>query len=213
MSTTIVIAKQPVPGRVKTRLTPPLRPDQAADVAAAALADTLAVASAGPSAHRVLAFDGDPTDWARPGWTVVAQAGGSLDQRLEAAFAAVAAGPALLVGMDTPQLTVAHLDRFDPARYDACLGLAPDGGYWAIGFGEPDLARSAIVGVPMSTGRTGAAQLARLLSLGLRVQLLDELTDVDTIDSALEVARLAPGTRFARVLAAACGALELSGAA
>lgn len=213
MTTTIVIAKQPVPGRVKTRLTPPLRPDQAADVAAAALADTLAVVAAWPDTQRVLAFDGDPTQWTHPGWTVVAQASGSLDQRLEAAFTAVAAGPALLVGMDTPQLTAAQLGRFDPSRYDACLGLAPDGGYWAIGFGEPDMARSAIVGVPMSTERTGAAQLARLLSLGLRVQLLDELTDVDTIHSAHEVARLAPDSRFARALAAACASLELSGAA
>ncbi|MCW2607677.1 MAG: hypothetical protein JWO60_2370, partial [Frankiales bacterium] len=38
----LVLAKQPVPGRVKTRLTPALTPQQAARVAAAALADTLA---------------------------------------------------------------------------------------------------------------------------------------------------------------------------
>ena len=105
--------------------------------------------------------------------------------------------------MDTPQLAGDQLTAFDPERFDACLGLAPDGGYWVIGFRDPAWAGAAIRGVPMSTAHTGAAQLERLRGLGLRVQLLDELTDVDTIDSADEVALLAPDSHFAIALAAA----------
>jgi hypothetical protein len=102
--------------------------------------------------------------------------------------------------MDTPQLRPAELDAFDPHRYDACLGPATDGGYWAIGFADPRVASAAITGVPMSTDTTGAYQLRRLERLGLRTQLLAELTDVDTIESARSVAAAAPDTQFAAAL-------------
>ena len=52
----------------------------------------------------------------------------------------------------------------------------------------------------MSTERTGAEQLERMRAAGLRVQLLEELTDVDTIDAAWTVATAAPSTEFARTL-------------
>ncbi|HEY3630388.1 MAG TPA: DUF2064 domain-containing protein [Jatrophihabitantaceae bacterium] len=201
IGTLIVIAKAPVPGRVKTRLVPPLTYSQAADVAGAALRDTLRVVSTVPARVHLLAFDGDAGPWRPRGWRVVAQPPGGLDARLAAAFAAADPGrPALLVGMDTPQLRPDQLAAFDPARYDAALGPAEDGGYWAIGFRDPALAAETIPGVPMSTADTGAEQLRRLA--GLRVQLLEPLTDVDTIDAAEHVAAQAPATQFARTLAA-----------
>ncbi len=203
MKTIIVIAKEPVAGRVKTRLVPPLTYEQAAAVAGAALLDTLDAVDALDADERVLAFAGDPTAWLRPGWRAVAQPTGGLDLRLAAAFAAVAPGPAVLVGMDTPQLEVGQLAAFDPSRFDACLGPATDGGFWAIGFADPSQAAAAILGVPMSTAHTGADQLERLRALGRPVQVLDELTDVDTVESADEVALLAPASRFARALARA----------
>lgn len=199
--TLVVLAKRPRPGYVKTRLVPPLAHEDAARVAAAALEDTLATASRTPAARRVLALDGDPRDWRPPGWSVVPQDPGGLDRRIAAALGA-AHGPVLLIGMDTPQVRPADLLAFDPTRFDAALGPAPDGGYWAIGLRDPRLAAAAVHGVPMSSERTGSVQLARLRSLGLRVQLLPELTDVDTIDSAAEVARTAPHSRFAAALAA-----------
>lgn len=200
IGTLIVIAKAPVPGRVKTRLVPPLTYSQAADVACAALRDTVHAASAVRADLHLLALDGTPGPWLPSGWRVVAQPAGRLDVRLAAAFAAATPRePALLVGMDTPQLLPAHLAGFDPARYDAALGLATDGGYWAIGLRDPVIAADVIPGVPMSTSWTGAEQLNRMA--GLRVQLLGTLTDVDTIDSAEQVAAIAQGTEFARVLA------------
>ncbi len=199
MTSLIVIAKRPRPGRVKTRLVPPLTHAQAAAVAAAALRDTLRAVDATDADDRVLAFDGRVTGWLAPGWRAVRQPVGGLDERLAAAFGAVS-GPAALVGMDTPQLRPEHLAAFDPQRYDACVGLSTDGGYWAIGLADPSVAAAAIRGVPMSTPRTGAAQLRRLADLGLRVQQLDVLTDVDTIDAAHHVADQAPDTEFAAVL-------------
>src|SRR5439155_13219158 len=99
-------------------------------------------------------LDGEPGSWLRPGWQVLPQADGTLDERLATGFASLPVGPAVLVGMDTPQLAAEYL-RFDAARFDACLGLAADGGFWAIGFRQPSVATEVIRGVPMSTAYTG----------------------------------------------------------
>jgi glycosyltransferase A (GT-A) superfamily protein (DUF2064 family) len=201
LGTVIVLAKQPLPGQAKTRLTPPLRPDQAAGVAAAALSDTLAAAARVDAGAHLLAFEGDPTEWLPTGWRADPQPKGGLDVRMIAAFAAVDQTiPAVLVGMDTPQFRPEQLTAFDTARYDACLGLATDGGYWAIGFADPGVAGTAIGGVPMSTDNTGSIQLARLYRAGLRVQLLDELSDFDTFDAACAIIDQAPHGAFAAAM-------------
>ncbi len=201
MTTLLVIAKAPVAGRSKTRLCPPCTPQQAAGLAAAALADTLAVVAATPGvSRRVLVLDGAPGPWIPNGFDVVAQSDGDLGDRLAAAFAPVQ-GRALLVGMDTPQLTRAHLCRGLAAlsSRDAVLGPAPDGGYWAIGL--HDVEDNVFRGVPMSTAHTGAAQRARIAALGLSCAELPALRDVDTIADARAVAAAAPLTAFARAFA------------
>jgi glycosyltransferase A (GT-A) superfamily protein (DUF2064 family) len=81
-------------------------------------------------------------------------------------------------------------------RHDAVLGPAEDGGYWCIGLRRPD--PSALLGVPMSSTETLAAQRDRLRALELDVADVDTLVDVDTIADAAHVAALAPTTRFAR---------------
>ncbi|BFV60113.1 hypothetical protein KCMC57_up52170 [Kitasatospora sp. CMC57] len=206
--TLLVIAKAPVPGRVKTRLTPPYSPRQAADLAEAALADTLETLSIVPAGERLLVLEGEPGSWLPPGWRVVPQAGGGLDQRLAAAFGHAPPGaPALLVGMDTPQVAAATLAGPLAAGgrggVDAWYGPAADGGFWALGLGRPSerLARRLLVGVPMSTDRTGEELLTRLVRAGLRVHRLPQLTDVDTAETAAEVAGTAPDGGFARCLA------------
>ncbi|MCX4578581.1 glycosyltransferase [Streptomyces sp. NBC_01571] len=197
MSTLLVIAKEPRPGRVKTRLTPPFTPGQAATLAEAALMDTLLAVAATPARRRVLVLDGVPGPWLPPGIDVVPQCAGDLDERLAAAFADCA-GPALLIGMDTPQVTP-ELLTVDFADCDAYFGPAEDGGFWALGLAvpDPDLVR----GVPMSTATTGAAQRERLTAAGLRVRDLPRLRDVDTAYDAGLVAAAAPGGRFAAELA------------
>lgn len=201
-TTLLVIAKEPVAGRVKTRLTPYYSPAEAASLAAAALADTLAVGLSVPARRRVLVLDGTPGSWVPAGYEVAPQVAGGLDERLAAAFG-LCDGPAFLVGMDTPQLSAALLaPAFADAAWrdrDAFFGPAADGGFWGLGLADPrrpELLR----GVPMSTDRTGAVQRARLTEAGLRVHDLPVLRDVDTPQDADEVARLAPHTRFARTV-------------
>jgi glycosyltransferase A (GT-A) superfamily protein (DUF2064 family) len=192
-TTLLVIAKQPVPGRVKTRLVPPCTFEQAAALAEAALADTLQTVLTVPARRRVLVLDGKPGPWLPPGFDIVPQCGGPLDERLAAAFAAVR-GPALLIGMDTPQVTRALL-TVDWLAADAVFGPADDGGFWALGLRVPDPA--LLRGVPMSTPGTGAIQRGRLLAAGLRVTDLPRLRDVDTAADAAVVARQAPRSHFA----------------
>ncbi|WP_336048658.1 TIGR04282 family arsenosugar biosynthesis glycosyltransferase [Streptomyces sp. CA2R101] len=201
-TTLLVIAKEPVPGRVKTRLTPPFTPVEAAELAEAALYDTLQAVRATPARRRVLVLDGRPGHWLPDGFEVRQQGPGGLDERLAAAFAG-STGPTLLIGMDTPQVTPQLLaPALDLGAWDDCdawFGAAEDGGFWALGLAVPD--PRLLRGVPMSTGRTGAAQRARLTAAGLRVRDLPPLRDVDTADDAERVAAEAPGGRFAATLA------------
>jgi glycosyltransferase A (GT-A) superfamily protein (DUF2064 family) len=207
MTTLIVIAKEPLSGRAKTRLHPPLSLEQAAQLAAAAIDDTLAAVADLPASRRILLFDGAHPPRSADGYEIVPQGSGGLDERLAAAFDAVD-GPAMLIGMDTPQLQPADLaPAFAPwGDVEAWFGPAADGGFWALGLGEPrgDLIR----GVPMSRGDTGARQLVRLEAAGLRVGMLRELTDVDTYDDARRVAEVAPATAFARRFARMSIAVE-----
>ena len=198
----LVIAKEPLPGRAKTRLCPPCTPEQAASLAGCALRDTLAVVGRTPARRRVLVFDGDGERWRPPGFELIAQRGEDLAQRLACAFEDVG-GPALLVGMDTPQLTPdllsAGLDALAQEGVDAVFGPTVDGGYWSAGLKTP--LRSVFEGVPMSEPHTWAAQKARIRKLGLRLHEQPILRDVDTFADARIVARQAPDSQFARALA------------
>ncbi|UFS59720.1 TIGR04282 family arsenosugar biosynthesis glycosyltransferase [Subtercola endophyticus] len=217
MLTVVVIAKECVPGRVKTRLTPALSYEQAASVAFASLTDTLEAVNHIAATRRILAFDGNPDNAPdeADGFEIIQQACGGLDTRLAAIFDQCT-GPTLLVGMDTPQLTAADLNaaargmQLAAQHGDAAsawLGFANDGGFWALGMTHPD--GDHIRGVAMSQHNTGRVQLERLLDAGLEVSLLSELIDVDTFADAVDVAALAPHSRFARAFAAAVRAPEL----
>ena len=131
--TVIVLAKEPVPGRVKTRLQPAFSASEAAVLAAAAIEDTRAAVRQCSATRRILAWEGDPTSW-QDGFEVVRQPPGVLNVRLAAALAAALSvptdEPALLIGMDTPQVSAQLLDT-DWEGADAVLGLSEDGGFWS----------------------------------------------------------------------------------
>ena len=204
----VVLAKAPVPGRVKTRLCPPCTPEQAARVAAAAMADTLDAVALARAAFRILVCDAPAA--VPPGWAILGQRGGPLGERLSNAFAdtSMPATATVLVGMDTPQLR--SRDHLDPALHlltcpdgpDAVLGPAVDGGWWALGLRDSSHA-VVLRDIPTSTATTGSATVAALRRRGLRVAALPRLRDVDTAADAHAVApRCPPGSRFARVVAA-----------
>ena len=204
--TVLVTAKAPVAGRAKTRLAAVTGDAVAADLAAAALLDTIAAVAATPGVRGHLALDGDLAEAARgdelaaavDGWTITPQRGDGFAERLVAAHQDAGAGPVLQVGMDTPQLTPDLLlaALADLEAYDACLGPADDGGWWILARHDPAVAEP-LAHVAMSTPTTYADTLAALHDAGHRVTSTATLRDVDTVDDAEAVAALAPGTRFA----------------
>ncbi|KQS09077.1 glycosyltransferase [Curtobacterium sp. Leaf183] len=207
--TVVVIAKECLPGKVKTRLAPAITAEGAARVAAASLDDTLRTVQALPVTRRVLFFDGDVVPDAAAGFDVLHQPDGGLDERLGFLFDTMT-GPTLLVGMDTPQLSADDVAPvLEAPERDAWFGPAEDGGFWSLYLRDPDGAY--LRGVPMSQDDTGAVQRARLVDAGLDVGTLPTLLDVDLIDDAHRVAQLAPDSAFAAALAASPSVLTTGG--
>lgn len=202
--TVAVIAKECVPGRVKTRLSPPLAPHAAAALAQLSLSRTLASVRSLPARRRLLVMDGTPIARDAAQFAVLPQASGGLDERLAAICDAVS-GPLLIIGMDTPQFSRDHVASLlhdwsaAGALHEAWMGPATDGGFWALALRQPDGA--LIRGVPMSTAETGASQLARLAEAGLSVGILPELRDMDQFSDALQIAAEIPGSAFAEAVA------------
>lgn len=211
--TVLVMAKAPVPGFAKTRLAASVGAERAAQIAAAALLDTLDAVAAASVSARVVAMTGD-LDAASAGdeirrrlddFVVVEQRGADFADRLANAHAdaALAAGPqpVLQIGMDTPQVTAALIERCCEALLaaPAILGLATDGGWWVLGVHSPTDA-DVLRAVPMSSPDTGAVTLRALRAIGLDPVLVDELRDVDTVDDVAAVrAASPPNSRFARI--------------
>ncbi|MFC9872631.1 TIGR04282 family arsenosugar biosynthesis glycosyltransferase [Nocardia salmonicida] len=213
-ATLLVVAKAPIAGFAKTRLTPPLRPVDAATLAAASLLDTLAAVRASRPRHAVVAWTGDLSRAERADeiataltdFEVIAQRGTTFGERLAAAHtdAAAAGLPVLQIGTDTPQ---AGPDLLAAAATTllgggTALGPAIDGGWWALGLSDPRAAQ-VLIDVPMSTSRTGMLTRMALHRKGYHAVLLPPLTDIDHFDDILLVAPACHG-HFAATAARLC---------
>jgi glycosyltransferase A (GT-A) superfamily protein (DUF2064 family) len=209
--TLLVVAKAPVPGLAKTRLAATVGKEVAADLAAAALLDTLTAVHAADVTTRVVALTGDLDRAARSaevrdllvGCVVIGQRGDTLGGRLAAAHrdaGALAPGPLLQIGMDTPQVTPAVLsdavDTLATGSADAVYGPATDGGWWSLGLGDPARA-DFLSDVAMSAADTGVQTVRALRTVCPVVRELPELTDVDVAGDVWPVARaLGADSRF-----------------
>jgi len=205
--TCLVVAKAPRPGLVKTRLGRRIGMAAAAELAAAALLDTLDACMAAVGADRCsVALDGDLSEAVRRdeiadrlrGWTVFPQRGDALGERLAHAHADAPQQPRVQIGMDTPQVTPELLRTVAGGLVEHDVDLAPavDGGWWALAVRRASYA-AALADVPMSTATTGDDTRAALLGRGLTVATGQVLPDVDTAEDAASVAKEAPWTRFA----------------
>jgi glycosyltransferase A (GT-A) superfamily protein (DUF2064 family) len=85
------------------------------------------------------------------------------------------------------------------------IGLASDGGYWAIGLTTID--RRVFDGIPMSESHTGIAQVRQLHRLGRPVRMLPMARDLDDVADLLAHARSDDPGRLAAVARAVVGRL------
>jgi len=215
--TLLVVAKAPEPGRAKTRLAATVGDRVAAEIAAAALLDTLEAVAAAPVTARVVALTGNLDTAAGAAeirrrlesFTVIPQRGNDFADRLANAHAdasSVSGGnPVLQIGMDTPQVTAELLASCARRllQAQAVLGMACDGGWWVLGLRVP-LVAECLRSVAMSQPDTGELTLTALRDNGIDVTLVDVLADVDMVDDVVGVRNACdPGSRFARVTQAA----------
>ena len=215
-SQVIVIAEAPAPDRVDDWLSPPLRPQQAALVAEAALADTLDVVAAAPVTRRLLALDGAPGDWLPVGFRVFGAARrrarraarGGVRGRLRGSRRCrwCSSGPIPRRSRRTcsatrsPRSNRARRTRSSARRPTAGSGCSASadrtGRCWRASRCQP---------------RTPAAMLLeRLAGAGLRVALAPRLTEVSTFETAEQVAGQCPSSRFAAAFSAAASGLSVA---
>ena len=213
--TLLVVAKAPEPGRAKTRLAATVGDGVAADIAAAALLDTLDAVAAAPVAARVVALTGDlgaaagATEIRRrlASFTVIEQRGDGFAERLVNAHADAGfeGYPVLQIGMDTPQVTADLLTGCARRLLEspAVLGPARDGGWWVLGVRAPAMAE-CLRDVSMSQPDTGGLTVKALQDNGIDVTFVPQLADFDVVaDIAAIRDACGPASRFARVTRAA----------
>jgi rSAM/selenodomain-associated transferase 1 len=177
-----VFARAPVPGRVKSRLSPALPARLAALLYAGLLGDTFTAGEGCPADER-WAYWADEPGPAPESFRGRAQHGEGLGERLGCAFDELlltSMDHALVLGSDTPALTRSHLGAaFDALEsHDVVLGPTPDGGYWCIGLNRS--APRLFQDIPWSTDQVLACTTERARELDLSVAHLAKLHDLDT---------------------------------
>lgn len=191
----VIFAKAPIPGEVKTRLCPPLTPDEAATLHGSFVIDMLertklAVAKLQLPFHRYLACA--PSSELvffkimeeRQGVRLLDQGGDDLGQRMHQTFADLFAKgykQIIIVGTDVPTLPLSVYQEALTllGKSDVVLGPALDGGYYLIGLTQPT--GKLFTGVPWSTDQVLAVTQQNATTLGLSVGLTTRWRDVDTI--------------------------------
>lgn len=197
MRANAVFARPPVPGRVKTRLSPALPAALACDLSRAMLEDTLEAALAADLDRRFI-FWADPLDANAgfeipPGFEPRLQQGDGLGERIEHAFGALLEGSrarAIVIGSDCPELRAPRINEAVRAleTHDLVLGPTEDGGYYLIGLSRP--APALFRELAWSTGSVFEQTRARAKGAGLSIAVLPALADLDTpADLAALVAR------------------------
>jgi rSAM/selenodomain-associated transferase 1 len=189
----IIFAKEPRPGQVKTRLSPPLSPKEAAQLYHSFLQDILEEMARVPEVRLAMAFSPPGAQvifrgLAPPGTDLFPQEGGDLGERMARAFArgfAAGFGPVILRGSDVPDLPAAVVwkarEVLAAGRAQVVLGPCPDGGYYLVGLSEPQPPLFQGPAWSSSTVLTDTLHLARRLDL--RVHLLPTWPDIDTYDN------------------------------
>jgi hypothetical protein len=187
----LVVAKRPAPGQTKTRLTPPLTPEQAAALYECFLLDTLDLMRRVPGVQPVIAYLPAEAQayfaGLAPDFEHLLQAGPDLGARLDNALTEYLRRGyqhVAIMNSDGPTLPLANLvTAFESLAdgADVALGPADDGGYYLIGLKQP--APRLLREVRMSTPRVTADTLALAEEEGLKVALLPAWYDVDDVES------------------------------
>jgi hypothetical protein len=202
----LFFVRSPEPGRVKTRLIGPARPELVADFYAAMVEGVLDRLGHGLGADLLVCFTPAARRdamraWLGPERPYLAQRGRGLGERMENGFRdafAMGYDRVVLAGSDIPGLTPAvvrqGLDALAPGR--ASLGPAEDGGYYLVGFHRDGFVPALFDEAEWGGSGVFARAVERLRRAGMETAVLDRLADLDTVDG-LRAMLDAPGCPLA----------------
>jgi len=190
----IIFAREPVPGRVKTRLARKIGDQAAAELYAAMTKDVLDTVTGLTDVRRLLFWTaenyGIPAANAFPGFEVFAQQGVSLGDRMFDAFTRAFQGglkTCCIIGTDSPDLPQRYIGKafelLDRGDIDVVFGPAEDGGYYLLGLKQA--CNGFFELIPWGTPRVLDDSLERARHLGLRTALLPKWYDIDTQEDLL----------------------------
>lgn len=190
----VVFGKAPIPGQVKTRLCPPLTPDEAATLQGSLVLDVVERArAAAKSAQYDCVFACSPSREHiffkvledRQGLRLLDQVGDDLGARMHRTFQDMFGQgyhQVVIVGTDVPTLPGStFVAAFRSLKdHDLVLGPALDGGYYLIGLNRP--APDLFAGIPWSTDQVAALTRKKAEGLGLKTALLSPYRDLDRLE-------------------------------
>jgi rSAM/selenodomain-associated transferase 1 len=184
----IVFVKAPRVGAVKTRLAQEIGAERACEAYQKLVRTVLG--KIGSLVNVQLRYSPDDAEsevqpWRKSSWTAAAQGAGDLGERLARGFSDAfksGASRVAIIGSDCPWLDVADIEEAwsEVETHDVVLGPARDGGYWLIGLRRP--LPELFTGIAWSTPHVLMQTLERARPRDLRVRLLRELRDVDTLE-------------------------------
>jgi len=185
----IIFAREPIPGRVKTRLATSIGEVPAAEAYATMLGNVIDTSRQMNDIGTVVFWDCDPVSLpilaARYSCHSRRQSPGDLGERMQAAFEAMYAGGfgiCCIIGSDAPDLPVSYIqEAFDlliAQKTDVVFGPAEDGGYYLLGMSR--LWPQLFINIDWSTPHVLCQSLAAAERSGIKTTLLPEWYDIDT---------------------------------
>lgn len=192
----IIFAKEPVAGKVKTRLVPFLTESAAADLYRCMLIDTLAKARKLAEVNIFLFHTGDATGASyfrelAANVELFEQQGAGLGERMNAAFKHVfelGYGRVAIIGTDSPHLPLSFIEEayrlLEYEEVDAVYGPSLDGGYYLLALRH--LHGELFQGIEWSSQSVLQDSLKKARGKGLEVALLPLWRDVDRTDDLFQ---------------------------
>jgi rSAM/selenodomain-associated transferase 1 len=208
-SAIIVMAKAPIAGTVKTRLTPFLSFEQASQLAACFLRDTInkakklknqLIIAYSPSGHR-RSFDEFLTDKI----ILIEQKGETLGDKMFSAFQFAfeqKLDSVVMIGTDSPTLPLEFIEKaldFLEKNADAVLGKTTDGGFYLIGLRQ--LERLIFEKVEWSSAKTFEQTARNIIDLGWQLKKTPDWYDVDEPKDLIKLAEEFKQEKSSRKLA------------
>lgn len=192
----IIFAREPLPGKVKTRLAQDIGDEAAAGLYAAMLGDVLVKAASLDDVRTLLFWSletsGIKCNLAFPELQMFEQQGTTLGERMAEAFETAFKNgieACCIIGSDSPDLPAEYIRQafewLEQNRADVVFGPAEDGGYYLLGL--RNICQELFRDIPWSTAAVLESSLKQAEKAGLRTALLPTWYDLDELKDLLRL--------------------------